>query len=79
MPRIIKPADVKDKWNFYFPRLLKLEMSKKLLDLELQNKQSALLRTLVQMFVNGEIDVERVKELIEDEVYVTPNGKQSTL
>lgn len=79
MPKIIKPKDVMDKWNFYFPRLLKLEMSKKLLDMELQGKQSALLRTLVTMFVNGEINEERVQELIVDEVYVTPGGKQSTL
>lgn len=78
-PRIVSPADTKDKWNFYFPRLLKLEMHKKLLTLEQQGKQSALLRSLVRMFVNGEIDEDRVLELIDEETYITPGGKISVL
>lgn len=79
MPKIIKPADVKDKWNFYFPQLLKLEMHHKLLQLKLQGKQSALLRALVTMFVDGDIDESKLLPLIEKETYITPNGKTSVL
>lgn len=78
-PRKVSPADVKDKWNFYFPKLLKLEMHKKLLELGAQGKQSALLRSLVRMFVDGALDETRVLKLIEEETYVTPGGKISVL
>lgn len=79
MPRIVTEALSKDKWNFYFPKLLKLEMHHKLLNMDLQGKQSALLRALIVMFVNGEIDEARVKTLIEEETYITSTGKQSSL
>lgn len=79
MPKIVTEADSKDKWNFYFPKLLKLEMHRKLLSLEAQNKQSALLRSLVRLFVNGEINEKRLLELINEESYVTPTGKYSKM
>ena len=79
MPRKVADVDSKDKWNFYFPLMLKLEMQKKLLDLQLPGKQSALLRALVTMFVNDELPEDRVKELIAQETYVTPTGKVSKL
>lgn len=79
MPKKVSVADSKDKWNFYFPRLLKLEMHHKLLHLGLQGKQSALLRALVRMFVNGDIDNDKLVKIIEDEVYTTASGKQSIL
>ena len=79
MPKIVSEADSKDKWNFYFPKLLKLEMHHKLLRLGLQGKQSALLRTLVRMFVNDEIDETKVLDMINEEVYITASGKQSVL
>ena len=79
MPRRVDYDNSKEKWNFYFPIGLKVEMQKKLLDLGLQGKQSALLRALVNMFVNNELPIDRVKELIEDETYVTSSGKVSKL
>ena len=79
MPRKVTAAESKDKWNFYFPLLLKLEMQKKLISMQLQGKQSALLRALVRMYVNNELPDDRVKELIEEETYITPNGKVSKL
>lgn len=54
-------------------------MHHKLLNMDLQGKQSALLRALIVMFVNGEIDEARVKTLIEEETYITSTGKQSSL
>ena len=79
MPRKVSTADAKDKWNFYFPKLLKLEMHRKLLNLGQQGKQSALLRTLVRMFVEGHIDETKLLEMIDEEVYTTQSGKQSIL
>lgn len=79
MPRHVTEANSMDKWNFYFPKLLKLQMQRKLLDMELQGKQSALLRALVKMFVNGDIPAAELKRLIEEETYITPTGKQSSL
>lgn len=79
MPRKVSAADAKDKWNFYFPKLLKLEMHRKLLDLGQQGKQSALLRALVRMFVEGHIDEIKLLERIDEEVYITQSGKQSIL
>lgn len=79
MPRKVSKADAKDKWNFYFPNLLKLEMCYKLLDMNLQNKQSALLRALVRMFVDGVVDEKQLRTLIDEETYISPTGKQSKL
>lgn len=79
MPKKVTEANSKDKWNFYFPRLLKLEMCHKLLDMDLQNKQSALLRALVRLFVEGAIDETRLRVLIEEETYITPTNRTSKL
>lgn len=79
MPKKLTEAETKDKWNFYFPKLTKLQMQRKLLDMGKQGKQSALLRGLVTMFINGEIPEERISELIDQETYVTTNGKISVL
>lgn len=79
MPRKVTEAESKDKWNFYFPKLLKLKMHHKLLDLGLQGKQSALLRGLVRMFVDGQIEEATICNLIKEETYITPAGKQSKL
>lgn len=79
MPKKLTEADTKDKWNFYFPKLLKLQMHHKLLDLGLQNRQSALLRALVRMFVASELSEDRVKALVIEETYITSTDKISTL
>lgn len=79
MPKKVTAANAKEKWNFYFPQLLKLEMHRKLLDLKLQGKQSALLRSLVRMFVNGDIDENKLLLIIEEETYITSTGKASVL
>ncbi len=79
MPKIVKPEDAKDKWNFYMPLGLKIEMHKKLLELGLQRKQSALIRALIKLFVQGEIDEDKLTKLIEEETYITATGKQSIL
>jgi len=79
MPKKLTEANEKDKWNFYFPKLLKLQMHHKLLNLGLQNRQSALLRALVRMFVAGEVSDDRVKALVEEETYITATDKVSTL
>lgn len=79
MPKKLTEADSKDKWNFYFPRLLKLKMHHKLLSMNLQKRQSALLRALVIMFVEGELPEDRVKTLIEQETYITETNKTSSL
>lgn len=79
MPKKVTAANAKEKWNFYFPQLLKLEMHRKLLDLKLQGKQSALLRSLVRMFVNGDIDEDKLLPIIEEETYITSTGKASVL
>jgi len=79
MSKKLTEAESKDKWNFYFPKLLKLKMHHKLLNLGLQNRQSALLRAMVRMFVNGELSDERIKELVEEETYITSTDKTSKL
>lgn len=79
MPKIVNETDAKEKWNFYFPNMLKLEMCHKLLDLNLQGKQSALLRALVRLFVEGKIDEKLLKQMIEEETYITTTGKISKL
>lgn len=79
MPKKLTEAEVKEKWNFYFPKLLKLEMHKKLLDMELQGKQSALLRSLVRMFVDGDIPEDKIRLLIDEETYINVTGKSSVL
>ena len=79
MPKKLTEANSKDKWNFYFPKLLKVQMHHKLLNLGLQNSQSALLRALVVMFVEGEIPEDRIKALIAEETYITATDKISTL
>ncbi|NLL64086.1 MAG: hypothetical protein GX241_07670 [Ruminococcaceae bacterium] len=68
-----------DKWNFYFPRQLKVTMQKKLLDLGVPNNQSALLRALVIMFVNGDINEDKLIPLIDSEILITPSGRLSKM
>ena len=79
MPKIVTPEDAKDKWNFYMPIGLKLEMHQKLLALGQQRKQSALLRALIRMFVNGEVDESKLLDRIEQETYIKQDGASSVL
>jgi len=79
MPKKLTEADSKDKWNFYFPKLLKLQMHHKLLNLGLQNRQSALLRALVRMFVDGDIPEAKLLELVKEETYITATDVISKL
>ena len=79
MPKIVTPEDAKDKWNFYFPVGLKLEMHQKLLKLGQQRKQSALLRALIRMFVKGDIDEDKLLAIIDEELYVKQDGTNSSL
>jgi len=79
MPRLVRPEDAKEKWNFYFPKMLKLEMHRKLLDIGQQRRQSALLRALVRMFVNGDIDTTKLIPLMDEETYTKLDGTLSKL
>jgi len=79
MPRKVTPENAKDKWNFYMPLGLKLEMHQKLLQLGQQRKQSALLRALIRMFVNGELNESKLLALIEEETYIKLDGSSSVL
>lgn len=79
MPKIVTPENAKDKWNFYMPMGLKLEMHQKLLKLGLQRSQSALIRALIIMFNNGELDEARIRELIAEETYIKLDGTKSIL
>lgn len=79
MPRIVSAENAKDKWNFYMPIGLKLEMHQKLLKLGQQRKQSALLRALIRMFIDGEIDETKLLKLIEEETYIKQDGTSSVL
>lgn len=79
MPKIVTPENAKEKWNFYMPKGLKLEMHRKLLNLGQQRRQSALLRALVRMFVNGDVDETKLIELIDDETYIKQDGTSSVL
>jgi hypothetical protein len=79
MPKIVTPENAKDKWNFYFPQGLKLDMHLKLLKLGQQRKQSALIRALIRMFVNGDIDENKVISLIDEETYIKQDGTTSIL
>lgn len=79
MPKLVTPENAKDKWNFYMPIGLKLEMHRKLLKLGQQRKQSALLRALIRMFINGELNETKLLELIEEETYIKQDGTSSVL
>jgi hypothetical protein len=79
MPKIVTPENAKDKWNFYMPLGLKLEMHKKLLKLGQQRKQSALIRALIRMFISGDIDENKLISLIEEETYIKQDGTSSVL
>jgi len=80
MPKIVAPENAKEKWNFYMPLGLKLEMHQRLLKLGLQRKQSALIRGLLRMFVDGDIDESILYPLIEEEIYIKPStGEISVL
>lgn len=79
MPKIVTPENAKDKWNFYMPLGLKLEMHQKLLSLGQQRKQSALLRALIRMFIAGELDETKLLNLIEEETYIKQDGTSSVL
>lgn len=79
MPVKVTPENAKEKWNFYFPIGLKLQMHQKLLRLGQQKSQSALLRALIRMFVNGDVDEDKLLLLIEEEIYIKQDGSASTL
>ncbi len=79
MPKIVTPENAIDKWNFYLPIGLKLEMHKKLLKLGQERKQSALIRALIRMFINGELDETKLLVLIDDETYIKLDGTTSIL
>jgi len=79
MPKKVTPENAKEKWNFYMPLGLKLQMHHKLLSLKQQRKQSALLRALIRMFIAGELDESRLLVLIEEETYIKQNGSPSIL
>jgi len=79
MPKLVTPENAKEKWNFYFPLGLKLKMHQKLLKIGQQRKQSALLRALIRMFINNDIDDDKLIELIEEETYIKQDGSTSVL
>jgi|LGVE01.1.fsa_nt_gb hypothetical protein len=81
MPRKVTAASAKEKWNFYFPKLLKAQMHLKLLEVDKRGQQSALLRALITLFVEGKLDnqLPHLKKLIDDETYITEHNKQSKL
>ena len=79
MPKKLTEANSKDKWNFYFPKLMKAEMHLKLIKMGLSRRQSALLRALVRMFNNNELPEARIIELVQEETYITATDKISVL
>ncbi len=79
MPKKITPENAKEKWNFYFPTMLKLKMHQKLLTLGLQRRQSALIRALVRMFIDGDINEDKLLKLIDDETYIKQDNTPSKL
>jgi hypothetical protein len=79
MPKIVTPENAKEKWNFYMPLGLKLKMHQKLLNLGQQRSQSALLRSLIRMFIDGDIDENKLLSLIEEETYIKLDGTASIL
>lgn len=79
MPKLVTPENAKEKWNFYMPLGLKLEMHQKLLKLGQQRKQSALIRALIRMFIAGELDQVKLVALIEEETYIKQDGTSSVL
>ena len=79
MPKIVTPENAKDKWNFYMPIGLKLQMHQKLLKLGQQRKQSALIRALIRMFISGDLDEKKLIALIDDETYIKLDGTPSIL
>jgi len=79
MPRQVDEAMKADKWNFYFPKLMKLEYMHMLLNNGLQGKQSAAIRALIRLFIAGKIPMTEVKALIEEETVITEAGKVSKL
>lgn len=79
MPKLVTPENAKDKWNFYMPLGLKLKMHQKLLKLGHQRKQSALLRALIRMFIDGDVDETKLSALIDEETYIKQDGSNSVL
>lgn len=79
MPRKLTEAETKDKWNFYVDKLLKARYVCKIKELGLVGKQSAVLRALMDAFVDGRIDIEMLKSYIDKQTLLTPNGKTSKL
>lgn len=79
MPKLVTPENAKDKWNFYMPKGLKIEMHQKLLQLGQQRKQSALIRALIRMFTNGDINEEKLLALMDEETYIKQDGTSSVL
>ena len=82
MPKKVTAANAKEKWNFYFPTLLKAQMHLKLLEIKKNGQQSAMLRSLVRMFVEDKLSdeqLETLKTFIEEETIITETGKQSKL
>lgn len=79
MPKLVTPENAKEKWNFYFPLGLKLRMHQKLLKIGKQRKQSALLRALIRMFIDGDVDEIKLSALIEEETYIKQDGSNSVL
>ena len=79
MPKILTPEIKLEKWNLYMPLDLRLRMHRKLSMFELQRKPSALIRALIIMFVNGDIDETKLLVLIEQETYIKQDGTISVL
>lgn len=79
MPKFLTPENELENWNFYMPLDLALTLHRKLLKLELQRKKSALIRALIKMCVNGDIDETKLLVLIEQETYIKLDGTISIL
>ena len=79
MPKILKPGYEIDKWNLYLPIELSVTLYRKLLKLGLVDKKSPLIRALIIMFINGDIDETKLLVLVEQETYIKQDGTISFL
>lgn len=83
MPKIVSPQNAKEKTNMYLPFLLKAEFNLALMNLGCgSGLQAAGIRSLMRMLTESQLSesqLTKLKELIKEETYITPNNKQSKL
>lgn len=79
MPRKLEPKDKMTIWNFYCPKLLKAEFMKELITDGHMKAQSSAVRALMEMYVNGDIDKEKFKQVLEHNRVYNKDGSTSLM